>query len=128
MQRENNESLKCHLNRKSHEVLVLNAVIVPILDRLFKQIFVREREDGNIILEDRAAARALQDVVDDVVAERVEVCLDAQIGRRQETRIAALNNQAAVVNNANEGLRGSDLKLGADKVLPVADPEHDSSE
>ncbi len=70
-----------YLNRKSHEVLVLHAVVVPVLDGLLQQVLVREGEDGHVVLQDGAAARSLQDVVDDVVAERVEVRLDAEICR-----------------------------------------------
>ncbi len=96
--------MKFYLNRESHEVLVLNAVVVPILDGLFLQILVRERENGDVVLQDRAAARALQDVVDDVVAERVEVRLHAQVCRGQEARVPALNNQATVINDAYKRL------------------------
>jgi hypothetical protein len=117
-----------YLNRKPDEIFVLSAVVVPIFDRFFRQISISERKNWQVILQDLTAGRTLDDPVDDVVSERVQVGLDAQVRRRQEPRVSALNDEPAVVDDSDERLGGSDLQLGAHEVLPVADPQHDPAE
>ena len=66
--------------------------VVTVLDGLGFQVALGESADGNVVLEHLTVHRRLGDLVDDVVAVSVEVRLDAQVGRREETRITLRKN------------------------------------
>ena len=102
---------------QSHLIFGSMAVIMTIFDTLIVDVMSRKSENRDVIFQNYAARGRLDDAKCDVRTESVQVGRHSQIVERNEAGVAALYNQAAVVNHLNKWRTRTDFELENSKFM-----------